>query len=68
MGSNLKCFVTYLDFPLNNQIAKHAAVFGERATTAELYPGRDTFEFDWGHVTNNQPITVLVLLSESLGI
>ena len=33
-----------------------------------LYPGRDTFEFDQGHVTKNQPITVLVLLSESLGI
>ena len=45
-------------------IAKHP----ERATTAELYPGRDTFEFDQGHVTKNQPITVLVLLSGSLGI
>ena len=30
--------------------------------------GRDTFEFDEGQVTKNQPITVLVLLSESLGI
>ena len=33
-----------------------------------LYPGRDTFEFDQEHVTKNQPITVLVLLSKSLGI
>ena len=33
----------------------------------ELYPGRDTFEFDKGHVIKNQPITVLVLLSDSLG-
>ena len=33
-----------------------------------LYPGRDTFEFDQSHVTENQPITVLVLLRESLGI
>ena len=41
---------------------------GARATTAQLYPGRDTFEFDQGHVTKNQPITVLVLLDESLGI
>ena len=40
----------------------------ERATTAELYPGRDTFVFDQGHMTKNQPITVLILLSESLGI
>ena len=39
-----------------------------RETTAELYPSLDTFEFDQGHVTKNQPITVLVLLSESLGI
>ena len=39
-----------------------------RATTAQLYPGRDTFEFDQGHVAKNQPITVLILLSESLAI
>ena len=37
-----------------------------RATAAQLYPGWDTFEFDQGHVIKNQPITVLVLLSESL--
>ena len=30
--------------------------------TALLYPGRDTFEFDQGHVIKNQPITALVLL------
>ena len=39
-----------------------------RATTAQLYPGRDTFEFDQRHVTKNQPITVLNLLTESLAI
>ena len=33
-----------------------------------LYPGRDTFKFDQGNETKNQPNTVLVLLSESLGI
>ena len=38
---------------------KHAVVFGAQATTAQLYPGRDTFEFNQGHVTKNQPITVL---------
>ena len=37
-----------------------------RATTAQLYPGWDTFEFDQRHVTKNQPITVLILLSETL--
>ena len=41
-----------------------AIAFGIWATTAQLYLGRDTFEFDQGHVTKNQPITVLVLLSE----
>ena len=39
-----------------------------RATTTQLYPGRDTFEFDQGHVTKNQPVTVSVLLNESLDI
>ena len=63
-GTHIKCFVIYLDFPLNNHIAK----FGVRATTAQLYPGRDTFEFDQGHVTKNQLITVLILLIESLAI
>ena len=36
--------------------------------TAKLYPGRDRFEFDQGHVTKNQSITVLVLFRESQGI
>ena len=45
-----------------------AVVFGVWATTAQLYLGRDTFEFDQEHMTKNQPITVLVLLSESLGV
>ena len=39
-----------------------------RATTKQLYHSRNTFEFDQGHVTKNQPITVLILLSESLAI
>ena len=45
-----------------------AVLFGARATTAQLYPGRDTFEFDQGYVTKNQPVTVLVLLTENQGI
>ena len=59
----MKCFVIYLDF----HIAKTNKDF-VRATTAQLYPGRDTFEFDQGHMTKNQPITVLILLRETLGI
>lgn len=47
---------------------KYTIVFNARATTAQLYPGRDTFEFDQEHVTKNQPITVLVFLSKSLRI
>ena len=35
-GKQFKCFVIYLDFPLDNHIAK----FNVRATTAQLYPGR----------------------------
>ena len=39
-----------------------------RATTVQLYSGRDTFEFDQGHVTKNQPITELILSNKSLAI
>ena len=45
-----------------------AVVFSVWATTAQLYPGRDTFEFDQEQINKYQPITVLVLLSERLGI
>ena len=33
-----------------------------------MYPGRDTFEFNQGHVTKNQPNTVLISLNESPGV
>ena len=45
-----------------------AVVLGARATTAQLHSSRGIFEFDQGHMTKNQPITVLVLMSESLGM
>jgi len=45
-----------------------AAVLSTQAATVQLYASRDTFEFDQEHVTKNQPITVFVLLSESLVI
>ena len=64
----IKCFVIYLDFLLNNHTEKKQNKDVVRATTAQLYSGRDTFEFDQGHVTKNQPIMVLILLSESLAI
>ena len=44
-----------------------AAKHPERTTTVELYPDQDKFEFDQGHVTENQPITMIVLMSERLG-
>ena len=34
----------------------------------KINPARDTVEFDQGYVNKNQPITVLFLLSESLGL
>ena len=56
----------YWDFPLNNEIVKTNKRSAVRAKTAQLYPGRDTFDFDQRHVTKNQPITAFILLSESL--
>ena len=64
-GPYIKCFVIYLAF---HMVKKQTNKDGVRATTAQLYPGRETFEFDQGHVTKNQPIIVLILLSESLAI
>ena len=43
-------------------------VLDRRATTAQLYLSRDTFEFGRGHVTKNQLTTVLISLSEILGL
>lgn len=54
----IKCFVIYCILRL----------YLVQATTPELYPGWDTLEFDQGHMAKNQPIIVLVLLSESLGV
>lgn len=34
----------------------HAVLVGAQVATVLLYPSRDTFEFDQGHVTKNQPI------------
>lgn len=67
--------VIYLDFPLTIIWQKQTKKEGITSlftytwvTTVQLYPGRDTFEFDHGHMTKNRPITVIILLSESLGI
>ena len=61
-------FCYYFDFHIakTNKQRQHALLTMVRAITAQLYPALDTFEFDQGHVTKNQPITVLILLSESL--
>ena len=45
-----------------------AVVFGTQATIVQLYPDWDKFVFDQGHVTKDQELTMLVLLSKSLGI
>ena len=39
-----------------------------KGSSVSFFPSRDTFEFDQEHVDKSQPITVLVLLSESQGI
>ena len=57
------CYISEQSYSKNKQKKD-----GVRATTAQLYPGRDTFEFDQGHVTKNQPITALILLIESVAI
>ena len=57
-------FLRVLMFPEQKQRNKD----GVWATTTQLYSGQDTFEFDQGQVTKNQPITVLISVSESLAI
>ena len=53
---------------ISHALVKCLVVFCARATTTQLYPGQSTFEFDQGHITKNQPNTMLLLLNESLGI
>ena len=48
-GPYIKCFVIYLDFALIIQ-QKETNKDGMRVTTVQLYPARDTFEFDQWHV------------------
>ena len=57
MDQTLSALLYIWTFP-STIAAKHP----ERATTVEVYPGRGTFEFDQGHLTKNQPITVLVFI------
>ena len=60
------CYISRLSVKQSeSKTIKESAV---RATTAQLYPGRDTFEFGQGDVTKNQPITELILSSESPAI
>ena len=60
------CYIFRLS--LKQSYSKNNKQSALQATTAQLYPGRDTFDFDHGHVTKNQPITVFILVSESLAI
>ena len=53
---NVLLYMFRLSYSKNKETIKDDV----RATTVQLYPGRDTFEFDQGHVTKNQPITVLI--------
>ena len=49
-------------------VSSHDLYWESTSEKGLLYPGRDTFEFDQWHVTKNEPITVLIVLSESLAI
>ena len=58
-------FVTYLDFKqLYCKTKQNTKKIKDNSGQQLL----DTFEFEQGHVTKNQLITVLVFLSESLGV
>ena len=50
----LSALLYILTFPSTIRAKQTNKQTTERATTEELYPGRDTFEFDQGHVTKNQ--------------
>ena len=47
-----------------------AIIYYSRATTVQLYPGRDTFEFDQMHMTKNQSDLrhVIAFMTVILGI
>ena len=60
----MTCFVIYLA----NHTAKTNKQRRHVGNNWAIVSWRDTFEFDQGDVTKNQPITALLLLSESLAI
>jgi len=66
-GPDIKCIVIYLDFPFNNHSKTHKQT--NVVSSAGINCGIVSQSgIDQRQVNKNQPITVLVLLSESLGI
>ena len=63
-GPYIKCFVIYLDF----LIAKANKQRRRAGNNCGIVSRSGYIEFDQGHMIKNQPITVLILLSESLAI
>ena len=59
--------IMYLDFPFNSH-NKRKKQKTDRATTAKLHSDQAAFVLNQAHTTKNQPIAVLALLSETLGI
>ena len=55
----------YLNFPLNNRMAKTCCCIWRADNNYAIVSQSG---FDQGYTTKNKKITVLVLLSESLGI
>ena len=46
--------------PLSTMLWSRAVIHPERGTIAQMYHGQVTFDFREGHVTMNQPMSVLV--------
>ena len=60
----IKCFVIYLDF----HIAKTNKQRLREGNNCAIVSRSGYIEFDQRHVTKNQPITVIILLSESVAL
>ena len=64
----IMCFAIYLDFPLNNHMAKTCCCIRHAGNNCAIVLWSGYICIYQGHVTKNQPITVLILLGEGLGV
>ena len=64
----IMCFAIYLDFPLNNHMAKTCCCIRHAGNNCAIVSWSGYICIYQGHVTKNQPITVFILLGEGLGV